>query len=117
MSRLAVAATAADLALLLGSTIRVSRLVTTDDLGLWYVRQPAYRWASAHHDDDSSWRARLYSGLDCPWCVGFWIGVANTAGWLIARRTPALADLWRFGAGVLALNYVAATLDGRLNPE
>lgn len=37
-----------DLLLLLGLTLRVVRVVTFDDIGRWWIRAPAQRWALRH---------------------------------------------------------------------
>jgi hypothetical protein len=56
---------------------------------------------------EAGWRSKLVSGLDCPYCVGFWVGLAV----LMSTRL-------KFGAGLryrlfeaLALNYVAAAVE------
>jgi Protein of unknown function (DUF1360) len=110
-----------DLALLLGSTARLTRLVTTDDLGEWYVKFPALKWASqrAPAAGEANWwrmsRENLVSGLDCPFCVGYWLGAANLVAYALTRRSPVLARAWRFGAATLALNYVTAHVSARLD--
>lgn len=62
------------------ATLRLTRLVTTDSLGERLLQQPAERWANAHSpvnsNGDLPWRMELVSGLYCPYCVGFWIGLA-----------------------------------------
>lgn len=80
----------------LTAAARLTRLVTTDWLGEWSIVQPAKEWAENHdgpqdvHSVENQgrrpdlWRSRLVSGLDCPFCVGFWI----TAGTLAINRLP-----------------------------
>lgn len=110
-----------DLALAVGASARLSRLVITDDIGRWWVKEPVDRamdayaereiWASANvgQDPREPWWWKYRSGLDCPFCVGFWLGAG-----VLASRAVLPEKVWRFGAGALALNYVAAHLGSRL---
>lgn len=103
-----------DTLLLFGSTMRLTRLVTTDDLGVWMVHTPAFGWAQ--YDGESvpvGWRERLVSGLDCPWCVGFHVAWLGTAIMLATRQQPILHRLWQFAAGTLTLNYAATVVAAR----
>lgn len=103
-----------DLLLALGCTLRLSRLVTADDLGLWWVRGPAALWAMKHEPKADGWRAKLQSGLDCPFCVGFWIGVL-VLGSLCLTGGPGQAwEPWRWVTGAFALNYVVGHIASRL---
>lgn len=132
-----------DLALLASATLRLSRFVTTDSLGDWYIVQPAKEWAESpevlargrliaqlrqsgqsaeyaqweaeNHPDPLTWQGRLVSGLECPFCVGFWIGGGVAASYLVARRNPAALKVWRFTAGILGMNYATAHLSARLD--
>lgn len=91
-------------ALVVGSTMRLTRLITADELGGWVIREPAQRWAWRHEaDHEDGWRHRLTSGLACPFCVGFWVGAGVLAAQAICGRSPA----WRFALAALALNEVA----------
>ncbi len=102
---------------------RLIRLVTTDDLGGWAVRDPAYRWAGYDPDgyelrtgggavlNPPDWKAKLVSGLECPWCVGYWLGVVVLTFDAAAPRSR----LWRFTKAGLALNYVVAQVSSRLD--
>lgn len=102
-----------DAALALGATLRLTRLVVTDDLGRWWVKAPLYDLVfDAIPEDDQRNRNRAVSylsGLDCPFCVGYWIGV----GVLAMPRNRA----WRFVAGTLTLNYLAGHIGSRLDAE
>ena len=110
-----------DLALAVGASARLSRLVITDDIGRWWVKEPVDRamdayaereiWASANvgQDPREPWWWKYRSGLDCPFCVGFWLGAG-----VLASRAVLPEKVWRFGSGALALNYVAAHLGSRL---
>ena len=107
--------------LLLGGTMRLSRLVVTDDVGFWFIRQPAHHWVSNHvdfkvgsDDIDTNWRVKLYSGLDCPFCVGQWLAFGNVALYAITRNHPRLRAGWLFVMAGLTLNEVAGHLGSRL---
>jgi hypothetical protein len=109
--------------LVAGATARLTRLVTTDDLGWWAIRLPAYAWAGFDPYDDpnpGNWAQKLVSGLDCPFCVGTWIGygvlTADATSQALARRGhPAPARLLRFALTGLALNYLVGHLEARLS--
>lgn len=110
-----------DLLLVAGATLRLTRLVLTDDLGKWLLRDPADRWAARWarviHPGGSSdnWRTRLVSGLDCPFCVSFhvaWILIALTAGfrWI---GDPWL-DGWRGLLFALTVSWLTAHVGVRM---
>ena len=127
-----------DCLLALGLTARLTRFVVTDDLGGWWIREPAQRWANRHeptvngvpvhravesgavHADGPvprGWRDKLVSGLDCPFCVGFWLAALVLASLAVVGGPGAdslLAVVWRWVAAVFALNWVAAHLGARL---
>lgn len=120
------------------AAMRLTRLVIADDLGLWYVRGPAAMWAVRYDSPlplpevDSAeeavelreqtapalgWRSKLVSGLSCPFCVGWWLGVLVLLSlWAVGgpSSTSTAAEVWRWVAGALALNYVAAHIGARL---
>lgn len=104
-----------DALLILGATLRLTRLITTDDLGAWWVREPAYRAAIRHLERTGNipWWDRYRAGLSCPFCCGYWIGTGVLATHAFAGRTRS----WRFVAATLTLNLVAAHLNARLDPE
>jgi hypothetical protein len=108
-----------DLLLLVGMTARLSRLVTTDYLGEWFIQDPADRWSDNKYRDEDrlNWKQKLRVGLDCPWCIGYWIGVATV---LIFARVHGYwpdnpLEWWRVIAGSLTLNYVVAHMSARLD--
>ncbi|QGJ96970.1 hypothetical protein PBI_TEAMOCIL_18 [Microbacterium phage Teamocil] len=134
---------AAWLGMILLATARATRFVTSDFLGDWTVVLPARRWANrrdrpvedAPHgiqplvmsdeefaqkwieqetDPDLGWRSKLVKGLDCPFCVGFWIGGAILLGEATLGRSP-LRPLWRFGIGMLGLNYLVGHISSRID--
>lgn len=117
---------------------RATRFVTTDKLGEWSVSGPLIRWAWLHEGMDRDvanftpdlvtnwkagmeplpmpnahwgWRSKLVNGLDCPFCVGFWVTAAGVLGELALGRT----GLWRAGKAVFAMNYVTGHLGKRLD--
>lgn len=144
-------------ALVLGATVRLTRVITTDSLGEWVLRSPLTKWAtraetlrrqawsdvieqmsvsdieldegaaqlilekSEELRSDSkwlSWQGKLVSGLYCPFCVGFWIGVIVVAitGALSWSWAPTwLAALWLFALVVLTLNYIIGHISARLD--
>lgn len=106
---------------------RLSRLAITDDIGRWWLKEPIDRamdryaerelWAAANvgRDPAEPWWWKYRSGLDCPFCIGFWLGAAVLVTGAAATRRPGpAASAWRLGAGALALNYAAAHLGARL---
>lgn len=99
--------------LTLGATMRLTRLVVADDLGAWWIKAPLYDLVFdriPEHDSRSRTVAINYlRGLDCKWCVGYWIAVGTLASEHLTRESR-LRPAWRFVTGTLALNYLAATL-------
>lgn len=91
-----------DVALSLGATARLTRFVTTDDLGGMLVREPVHRWADTHPR-----RARLAEGVECPWCVSEWAAMLVLLGY----STERLRGPWRFLAGSLTLSYLTGYLE------
>lgn len=104
---------AIDILLALGLTLRLSRVVVTDDIGLWWVRVPAFNWALRHEPEANGWRAKLQEGLSCPFCVGFWIGcLVLLSLWLVGGPGHA-HEAWRWIAGAFALNWVVGHIAAR----
>lgn len=95
------------------ATLRLTRLVTTDSLGERLIQQPAEQWATANSpveensNGDLPWRMELVSGLYCPACVGFWLGLVVLA--LPDNR------LTRWVLRGLALNYVVLHVSSQLD--
>jgi hypothetical protein len=127
--------TGRDTVLVVGSTMRLTRLLVTDDIGNWFVKWPAYRWAqrnnpvppaklgpfgvdtSEQREWEPNWRDKLVMGLDCPFCVGTWLGFGVLAiTELLPPRSP-LGRLWRFVMAGLSLNYLTAHISSRLDAE
>lgn len=61
------------------------------------------------------WRSKLVSGLDCPFCVGFWVGALILLGDVLTRRVRPLRALYTFALGSLALNYAVGHASSRLD--
>jgi hypothetical protein len=102
-----------DLLLLLLATLRVSRLVTTDNLpGQWWIYGPLFK--RAYQDGPKPW-AKYVEGLQCPFCVGFWIGCLGLLSlWLVGGPGDA-ALWWRYLAGAFALNWIVGHVAARLD--
>ena len=113
------------------ATARLTRFFTSDKLGEWLIVGRVKRWASQIESPTTppalgevdpyptpeprwGWRSKLVSGLDCPYCVGFWLGALVLAV-LPLRRVPVLGALIRFGIGAFALNYVVAHMSARID--
>lgn len=134
----------ARLGMILLATARATRFFTSDWLGEWTVAGPAKRWADQYEEADRkaeweakraahngpyppysqwgsdldgqprTWRGKLVKGLDCPFCVGFWIGGVILLGEATIGRSP-LRPLWRFGIGMLGLNYLVGHISSRID--
>jgi len=118
-------------ALLVLAAARATRFFTSDTLGEWTIVGPAKRWAFRHEapeefrdlvDDPQptpeahwGWRSKLTKGLDCPFCIGFWLGALILLGEVTVGRVPVLRQLWRFAIAAFALNYVAGHVSARLD--
>lgn len=100
-----------DVVLLLGLTLRLSRLIVTDDIGDWWVKEPVRRWAMRRKDPT---KALDYAdGLDCPFCVGFWIAGLTLLSLFLVGGPGEAHDVWRWVSAWFALNWVAAHLGAR----
>lgn len=110
---------------------RLTRFVTSDTLGEWLLVGRVKRWAFrreapgefANISDDPmptpaagwGWRSKLASGLDCPFCAGFWIGALVLLGEATVARLPIIGPLWRLGVAALALNYAVGHVSKRID--
>ena len=114
-----------DVLLAAGSALRLTRFVVLDDLGRWLVREPAYRWANAAEhpvtwlqvgrsdpaladtpDPANGWRSKTVGGLECPFCIGFWISSAVVISRALAGHEGRGAKAWRILASALTLSEV-----------
>lgn len=99
----------------LGATMRLTRLIISDDIGDWWIKTPLDTKMSAWmikngRAEEPAWY-RYRDGLECPYCVGFWIGLGVLGAELAAEGSTTLtARVWRLTAGALTLNEVAARL-------
>lgn len=66
-------------------------------------------------DPEWGWRSKLVSGLSCPFCVGFWIGVLVLLGEVVTRRWRPLRAVWTFALGALGLNYAVGHVSSRID--
>lgn len=122
------------------ATARLTRFFTSDKLGEWVAVGPAKRWAfrqeTAPEFRDQieevferdritgrpqetpnpmwGWRSKLVTGLDCPFCVGFWLGALVLLA-LPLTRVPVLGAVVRFGLSALALNYITGHVSAKLD--
>lgn len=58
---------------------------------------------------------RLLSGLQCPYCVGFWVGLAVIVLTLWLQAVPIAASLWFIVLAALGLNYIVGHVVERLD--
>lgn len=140
--------------LIIGATLRLTRLITSDTAGEWLIVAPLRAIAMKHErerrewlaailsnlsgeaehlqdpatrrlkddiidklSDDLplSWQARLISGLECPFCIGFWIGLALIWGTLVLSTVPVAGVIWLSILAALALNYLVGHLSALID--
>lgn len=124
-------------ALALLAALRATRFITTDTLGEWTIVGRAKMWAWRHGGTWSEqgeakdaylagepvatpppshgWRARLVKGLDCPFCVGFWITALAVIGAALANRGPRRRAAFQVAAGAFGANYLTGHVSARLD--
>lgn len=102
---------------------RLSRFVTTDDLGQWLIKDPIdakmddyqERETEQATDEDRDmiepWWWKYRSGLDCPWCVGYWAALGLTATDAVLPDKGLARGAFTAVTSALAVNYVAATIN------
>lgn len=76
--------------------------------------------ADLEDEEPMSIPARAASGLECPFCVGFWLGGVALVGAAVAQHhaTPRpLAAAIKLVGGSLALNYVVGHISSRLDAD
>ena len=107
---------------------RLTRFVTTDEMGEWWIKDPVDRAMGryvdrVHEEYDRTgepfgepWWWKYRSGLDCKWCVGFWLASATTAATTLVRGTRA-EGVWRFVRVCFATNYAAALVQNLEAPN
>lgn len=105
-----------DAGLWLLATLRVSRLVTSDLIpGKLWIQLPLNKRAYRRGPQDMPGWSRYLDGLECPFCVGFWVGLAGLALLLLAGGPGDAADWWRFLAAAFGGNYVVGHVAKRLD--
>lgn len=108
--------TLTDQALILGSTMRLTRLIVTDDWGQWLIVDPIEKRfdVDRNRSDPLTPAEKAATMLSCPFCVGYWLGVGVLASYHLTGASPKARRAWRFVAATLTLNEVAAHLGVRL---
>lgn len=113
-------------AIALLAALRLTRLVTTDWLGEWTIVQPMKAWARRHegqvdvHEAAAQdvgtkfWRTKMVSGLDCPFCVGFWLTLTCLAFSRTKLPQPA-AQIRDLLLKALAGSYVVGHASSRID--
>lgn len=106
------------------ATARLTRLVVWDEIGQWWIKDPIDRAAEQWWHDrmtealqtadghvgvreiepEQPWWWKYRSGLDCPYCVGFWLG----AGVLALDAAAGESPVWRLTRDALAMNMIVA---------
>lgn len=121
-----------NLLLTLLATLRLTRFITSDYLGHWWIVQPARRWAvfgtSLYHtlpeSIDAEWaenepttpRQKLVKGLDCGYCVSPWLFGGILIAQALVRFLPApFGIVLRWLLTTLAGSYVVGTVWNRLD--
>ena len=125
------------------ASARLSRFVTSDSLGDWLIVRPAQKWAIRHEGEavdsvdcvinqsgeimetvehssgevepENGLRSKAVSGLECPFCVGFWIGAGVLAADAALPERGVLRRLYDFGTKALAMNYVVGHVSAKLD--
>lgn len=96
-----------ELALLALAAYRIFRLVADDTIldrpRRWLLRlDPA--WEQDGDFTGNDYRLGLALFITCPWCIGFWIGLAWWGAWLLESHwTLVAATPWALSALVGAL--------------
>jgi hypothetical protein len=72
--------------------------------------------ASPYIPEDVSglaWQVKLVKGLDCPFCVGYWIGLLLLVATLLCPKP--LRPIWLTLLGSLGLNYVVGHISAKID--
>lgn len=75
----------------------------------------AYVWDSYSEDDPITWQGKLTKGLDCPFCVGFWLTGAAVLAAAAANRGPRRRAAFQVLAGAFGANYLTGHISKRLD--
>lgn len=115
-----------DLTLTVLASARLTRFVITDSMGKWWIKDPIDEAMTGYSLEATEyalrtgtaavepWWWKYREGLDCPFCVGFWLGSGVLAAHAATAHRPRARKVWRFAAGAFALNYVTAHLGSAL---
>lgn len=104
-----------DALLLVGSTLRLTRLATMDNITEHLVIGHLRSNPRAH---------LIVEMLDCPFCIGWWLSLANCTAYALTTRAAAnpksekvrkAKAAWRFLAGALTLSYAVGHISSRLD--
>ena len=87
--------------LLILASLRVTRLIIVDSLGLWWVVTPAIRKSAG-----TRFEKYVEGLLTCPYCLGFWICLAGVGSLMLAGGPADAATWWTVLAGTFALSYI-----------
>lgn len=129
--------------LVVGATLRLTRFIVSDTLGEWLIVRPAKRWGekadiqalneaydlkqagfSARSDElyektqdeePLTPQSKLVSGLECPFCVGFWVGLIVLIADRVLPRRGILRTLWNVLTSALSLNYLTGHISARID--
>lgn len=124
-------ADAADAVLVVGSVIRLTRLVVADKLGKWWIHDPLNRAMDAYGDAELRraeregreprtpwWWKYADSLFSCPHCLSFHASYVTLGTYRLARAMgPAALGAWRFGAACLTLSSIAGHFSAHWDSE
>lgn len=94
-------------AIAVGAAGRITRFITQDDLGEWWIKEPLRNKAAQL---DPRWD-KYVEGLECPYCVSFWASAAVIGAGAALRWGKA----WQVGAGVWAASYLVGHLSAHID--
>ena len=94
-------------AIAVGAAGRITRFITQDDLGEWWIKEPLRNKAAQL---DPRWD-KYVEGLECDYCVGFWASAAVIGAGAALRWNR----VWQWGAGTFAAAYVVSHMTARLD--
>lgn len=123
------------------AALRATRFVTSDWLGEWLFVGKARAWGARHEErarrakydrtpgpkppyeatalandpEPRTPQARLVKGLDCPFCVGFWITGAAILLAAAANRGERRRKAFQVIAGAVGANYITGHISSRID--
>jgi hypothetical protein len=81
---------------------------TTIDPAEWVIAQ-------AEEQSPITWQAKVAKGLDCPFCIGFWLTGAAVLTAAAANRGPRRRAAFQVLAGAFGANYITGHISKRLD--